>query len=1213
MFATAVLKDEERAVDPQLGFPRGYAKLCRHAHIQAQGLISPFTEGPPQRFHPYAPQDEEIARFKGYDDLFPILDDEQRDATNSKKHIDSLWQQLDHMGNAGFDPAIFRIDVYGNVLYWDADPGSPLAWDMDHWFPRARGGKTVLSNLRLVQWQACQRKGKKLEFLVPWWDLQLGVSVNQFLSVFASKNTNFRHRAFSFFFSAGENEQINSNKVIQGHSWPRHFRDRKNQVGLAAAALVPVPKAPEGALRSLNTNYRVGKQEYQGHREEALRTDLHSLGLEYCKDDKDKPSSRGQWQLDKENKMSSADKYYANSAAQVQRELVWKQSIEEDKKLKMEESVQLEEELQLMKAQNVKEKVVLDHLEQALAKQKKRVEKQRQWSETQSQYRLCLEKMIRDTLHQCVVYKEQARLNQAACNALLARLDSQRSACDAAETDLLRKVKQREDLEATARSKITKRGRQHGHTDVGSCLKPNVAIDFKPPRKPTDRVLQKIPVSEAEEKSDHNDLDYNESKVHSHSGTLGQQPNHVEAEDVTANQPVFNKLELKMTCPKLLVRDKYSTKVCEMQVKEATDMPISGQNCEGKHAAEIGREQPGSEGNIITSQGFPGIKRKALEATDELDVVLLGYEYQENEDENANANREESVGDNGTTYNSTLKNYSDDDEDDAANQHSHNNNDAYEESNNADNLSEKEIEGSEAGETVRSEEGNEDEAEMGSCKVGDEDKPIVGISKTGENEQLVELLEGQCRVEKTKDDEQLDELLQQVLVMQDKVNEAMVEAIREEQDEDRVKRVGKLNLDKWLQKLLLDSGYGPGEEATSLQNIQQCPNNGLEGEKQIAHSAMDRNRGSTHKGKRHTLGVEKEMSDCPTVHTVQDIDSELVEAVRGGMIGGLWKKLSFKNSGSPGRVDAEHPMSGLSAEKTQVLKDVKKPEERRTSPWRWVSPVSKRSTSAGGETRTRRLSPWRRNSKEDKAEERKMMESFSKLKLGGGDKRQPEGTESNAVQKDEMFDNSMMARERGMFAKLKLQAQTPPLTQGIRKRSMSTPPAKTPCGQPFLSPAPIYNDALIAKVHPFAKQVQRRKDYGGTNKDVAGVKCTMPSVGANGGAIRKVSTLSGIGDAGGVKHTMPSVAVNGGAARKDSMLKKSASTRGGGGDKEDVAVACGGKRFEENEACKVSLFEDLDAQDGLRASLSLAWKKAVNKFELGKPPPALTPSAHPEL
>lgn len=60
MFAKTVLTDEERAVDPHLGFPRGYAKLCRHAHIQAQGLISPYTEGPPQCFHPYAPKDEEV-------------------------------------------------------------------------------------------------------------------------------------------------------------------------------------------------------------------------------------------------------------------------------------------------------------------------------------------------------------------------------------------------------------------------------------------------------------------------------------------------------------------------------------------------------------------------------------------------------------------------------------------------------------------------------------------------------------------------------------------------------------------------------------------------------------------------------------------------------------------------------------------------------------------------------------------------------------------------------------------------------------------------------------------------------------------------------------------------------------------------------------------------------------------------------------------------
>lgn len=57
----------------------------------------------------------------------------------------------------------------------------------------AGGGKTVPSNLRIVQWQVCRKKQNKLEFLMPWWDLQLGVSVNQFLSIFASKNSDFRY------------------------------------------------------------------------------------------------------------------------------------------------------------------------------------------------------------------------------------------------------------------------------------------------------------------------------------------------------------------------------------------------------------------------------------------------------------------------------------------------------------------------------------------------------------------------------------------------------------------------------------------------------------------------------------------------------------------------------------------------------------------------------------------------------------------------------------------------------------------------------------------------------------------------------------------------------------------------------------------------------------------------------------------------------------
>ncbi len=63
MFAKLVLTDEEKAVDEELGYPHGYAKLCRHAAAQLQGLLTPFTEGPPQRFLPYAPQTEDVSSF----------------------------------------------------------------------------------------------------------------------------------------------------------------------------------------------------------------------------------------------------------------------------------------------------------------------------------------------------------------------------------------------------------------------------------------------------------------------------------------------------------------------------------------------------------------------------------------------------------------------------------------------------------------------------------------------------------------------------------------------------------------------------------------------------------------------------------------------------------------------------------------------------------------------------------------------------------------------------------------------------------------------------------------------------------------------------------------------------------------------------------------------------------------------------------------------
>ncbi len=73
---------------------------------------------------------------------------------------------------------------------------------------------------------------------------------------------------------------------------------------------------------------------------------------------------------------------------------------EEGKREKSQEITQLEETVQTLKEQNEKERVALMELEGVLSKQKQCIEKQRRWAETQSSYRLCLERMIRDTMHQ---------------------------------------------------------------------------------------------------------------------------------------------------------------------------------------------------------------------------------------------------------------------------------------------------------------------------------------------------------------------------------------------------------------------------------------------------------------------------------------------------------------------------------------------------------------------------------------------------------------------------------------------------------------------------------------------------------------------------------------------------------------------------------------------------------------------------------------------
>lgn len=760
MFAKQVLTDEERRVDPELGYPRGYAKLCRNAHIQMRGLITPYTEGPPQRFLPYMLQPEDMVKMKEFNELFPIAELEERDPSSARRYADSLWKQLDHLGNAGFDPAKFRIDPYGNVLYINADPASPLAWEVDHWFPHSRGGKTVPSNLRLVQWQVNQRKQNKLEFLVPWWDLQLGVSVNQFLSIFASKNSDFRQRAFSLFFFAGENEPLNEVLVADSHSWPSSFRERKSQFGLAPAAIVTVQKQADESLKHLNGNRPINsawpipsgtpsRKRWTVEEEEALRRAIHRFGPGNWKEIKEHEpvfrnrstvqikdkyrQMKGDWELEKENRADDLSDKELILSRTVQKENRLKKIREQEILAKEEEIVQLDKDLKDLQEQNEAERMALEDLESILIKHRRRVEKQRRWSETQSSYRMCLEKMIRDAMHQSIVYKEQGRLNQAACNALMARLETQKATCDASEMELIKKIKQREDLELLLRP-CMEHAKKSLHDDTSSCSKQIIKME-----------LEELPTCHPPDTGC------------AHFANVAAADVKEEPDTVLKHKESFS--------PLLVTKEEYSTSLQkelklfpkEEKAENKANMCLIAPKEQCRAEMEIVQNEPAlSVANMGKKVAVTEKSRLSEAEESDLDVLIVGYEY---EGAIARAREAESVGENLTT--GTLSDFK-----------------------------QTKFEGW----------AKEDCASM----VGENN----GLGK----QSRVAKEDRDC---KPLEDDQLDKMFGDELAMQGQAEAVMADAITggENNDEDeRIKTAGQSNLDKRLQLPLLNPQAGEDTE-----------------------------------------------------------------------------------------------------------------------------------------------------------------------------------------------------------------------------------------------------------------------------------------------------------------------------------------------------------------------------------------------------------------
>lgn len=65
----------------------------------------------------------------------------------------------------GKNPDVYRKDDYGNTIYKSSyGKQSDMGWEIDHSFPKSKGGTDNSRNIKAVQWEENRKKSDKYPY-----------------------------------------------------------------------------------------------------------------------------------------------------------------------------------------------------------------------------------------------------------------------------------------------------------------------------------------------------------------------------------------------------------------------------------------------------------------------------------------------------------------------------------------------------------------------------------------------------------------------------------------------------------------------------------------------------------------------------------------------------------------------------------------------------------------------------------------------------------------------------------------------------------------------------------------------------------------------------------------------------------------------------------------------------------------------------------------